>query len=150
MTAPQPQVRGFRFHEVIGQGGFGTVYRAERLGEGGFTKQVAVKVLSHTLPEGGEEIARRFRDEARVLGIVRHRAIVQVDSLLQLEGSWAVVMELGPGMGHPIRVRGCDTWARRLTRRSRAPWVLIAAAGSGGQEVGFASSRASLIRMARG
>lgn len=108
MSAPQPQVRGFRFHEVIGQGGFGTVYRAERLGEGGFTKQVAVKVLSRTLPEGGEEIARRFRDEARVLGIVRHRAIVQVDSLLQLDGSWAVVMEFvdGADLSEVLRERG--------------------------------------------
>ena len=34
----------YRILEPLGQGGYGTVYRAEKLGPSGFTKVVAVKV----------------------------------------------------------------------------------------------------------
>ena len=66
-------------------------------GEGGFTKIVALKVLN---PEASAEpeVASRLRDEARVLGLVRHRAIVQVDGLVQIDGQWTVVMEFIDGV----------------------------------------------------
>jgi serine/threonine protein kinase len=93
--------RRYHIHEALGRGGFGTVYRAELKGESGFSKAVALKVLNPEL-EHVDEIARRFRDEARVLGLVRHRAIVHVDGLSRLTASdgtvrWAVVMELIEG-----------------------------------------------------
>jgi serine/threonine-protein kinase len=53
---------------------------------------VAIKVLK-TDVEGGEEIARRFRDEARILGMVRHRSVVQVDGLIMVGNRWGLVME---------------------------------------------------------
>ncbi len=88
--------RRYRVISAIGRGGFGTVYKAELLGEGGFSKLVALKVLNPD-KEGVVETAQRLRDEARILGLVRHRAIVQADSLVRLDGRWAVVMEFVEG-----------------------------------------------------
>ena len=76
----------------VGRGGFGTVYRADMLGDDGFKRAVALKVLNPDVAETGE-VARRFRDEARVLGLLRHRAIVQVDGLVYLGERQALVME---------------------------------------------------------
>ncbi len=89
--------RQFELLAVIGKGGFGTVYKAELTGAGGFSKLVAVKVLHSHLREI-EEVAQRLRDEARLLGRLRHRAIVQVDGLMRLQGRWAVIMEYIEGV----------------------------------------------------
>ncbi|MDP2307766.1 MAG: serine/threonine-protein kinase [Pseudomonadota bacterium] len=89
--------RRYKILGAVGRGGFGTVYRAELLGEGGFSKLVALKILNADMAEVAE-MARRLRDEARVLGLVRHRAIVQVDGLVKLEGRWTVVMEYVEGV----------------------------------------------------
>ncbi len=89
--------RKYRVIEVVGRGGFGTVYRAEMIGTGGFTKQVAIKVL-HNDNDAPAEMLERLRDEARILGLLRHRAIVGVDSLAMFDQGWAVVMEFVPGV----------------------------------------------------
>ena len=82
---------------TLGKGGFGTVYRARFLGQGGFTKQVAIKVLNENM-EDIDEVAQRLRDEARMLGLLNHRAIVRVDRLAQFDGRWAVIMEYIEGL----------------------------------------------------
>jgi len=104
-------VRGRRYEllKVIGKGGFGTVYQAEVHGEGDFRKLVAIKVLRPHKAED-PELESRLRDEARVLGRLRHRAIVQVEGLVRLHGRWAVVMEF---------VEGVDL--DRLISRGRVP-----------------------------
>ncbi|MCB9766226.1 MAG: serine/threonine protein kinase [Alphaproteobacteria bacterium] len=89
--------RRYEILGTLGKGGFGTVYKARMHGAGDFTKLVALKVMNPEV-EGMEEIARRTRDEARVLGLVRHRAIVQVDGLIRLEGRWTIVMEYVSGV----------------------------------------------------
>lgn len=96
--------RRYLVQEVLGRGGFGTVYRAELAAAGGVRKVVALKVLNEDV-EGSEEVASRFRDEARILGLVRHRAIVQVDGLVQLGDRWAVVMEFVDGVSLDTAVR---------------------------------------------
>ena len=100
--------QGRKYHVLypLGKGGFGTVYRADVVGEGGFTKSVALKVLNPDM-EQVEEVARRFRDEARVLGLIRHRAIVQVDGLVRLANRWTVVMEYVSGVDlHRLHKQG--------------------------------------------
>ena len=82
---------------VVGRGSVGTVYHARMLGEGGFCKNVGLKVLHPSGERDIVELAQRLRDEARVLGLVSHRAIVGVDALVQLAGRWTVVMEYVPG-----------------------------------------------------
>lgn len=103
VTSPETR-RRYRILGTIGKGGFGTVFKAELMGESGFSKVVALKVLNPDVSEV-KEIAERMRDEARVLGLVHHRSIVQVDALLQLEGRWTIVMEYvnGVDLKHLIR-----------------------------------------------
>lgn len=71
------------------------MYRATMEGAGGFTKDVAIKLLrDEDVPEVS---LQRFRDEARILGLIRDRAIVTVDPPTRLAGRWAVVMEFVDG-----------------------------------------------------
>ncbi|MEQ1506062.1 MAG: serine/threonine-protein kinase [Myxococcota bacterium] len=82
---------------VLGRGGFGTVYRADLLGDGAFVRPVALKVLNPVMATVAT-VAERLRDEARILGRIRHRSIVQVDGLIRLEDRWTIVMEYVDGV----------------------------------------------------
>jgi len=91
----QVEAKRYRILGVLGQGGFGKVYRARLEGPEGFTKDVAIKLMNDELAD--DETLMRFRDEARILGLVRDRAIVTVDPPMRLKGKWAVVMEYVDG-----------------------------------------------------
>ncbi len=88
--------RRYRVGQALAAGGFGIVYRAEWTSSGGFSRPVALKVLNIE-GAGTEEYAQRLRDEARMLGLIRHRAIVEVHGLVRLRNRWTVVMELVDG-----------------------------------------------------
>lgn len=91
----QLESRRYRVTAVLGEGGFGKVYRAQMVTAEGFVKDVAIKLLHDgNVPE---ETLKRFRDEARILGLVRDRAVVAVEPPTQLGGRWAVVMEFVDG-----------------------------------------------------
>ncbi len=92
--------RRYEVLESVGQGGMGTVFRARLRGAGNFEKDVALKLLrdSAHLGQDAEELGRRLRDEARILGLIRHRAVVHVDGLVRVSGRWAVVMEYIDGL----------------------------------------------------
>ena len=89
--------RRFELRRELGSGSFGQVFLADMVSLGDFRKTVALKVLR---PQFGcsSDAAKRLRDEARVLGRLRHRHIVAVDDLIRVDGRWAVVMEYVPGL----------------------------------------------------
>ncbi len=88
--------RRYTILEPIGRGGFGVVYRAEQRGMDGFRKPVALKFLRPEL-EADAELAARFRDEARLLGLLSHGAFVRVDGMVRLAGQRAMVLEYVDG-----------------------------------------------------
>jgi serine/threonine-protein kinase len=89
--------RKFRFIRELARGGFGTVYLAEMITGDDFSTVVAVKVL-HQQWAQHQEVVMRSRDEARLLGRLRHRHIVRVEDLTNLGGHCAVVMEYLEGV----------------------------------------------------
>ncbi len=84
--------RHFRIHSCLGRGGHGEVYRATMWREGGVTTEVAVKVLLAELDPESIEV-RRLKDEGRLLGALRHPAILEVFDLVLLGGRVALVTE---------------------------------------------------------
>jgi len=98
----------YRFLSVVGEGGFGKVYRARLETSEGFTKDVAVKVLSDKDPP--KSLLQRFRDEAKILGLIRDRAIVGAEPPIRVGERWAVVMEYvdGVSLGTLIAQQGLE------------------------------------------
>ncbi|MEN0062669.1 MAG: protein kinase [Myxococcota bacterium] len=83
--------RHFRIVKLLGVGGFGSVYEALLERPDGFRKTVALKILhDEDVPP---YVLRRFRDEAKVLGLLRDRAIVSVDVPTKLMDRWSIIME---------------------------------------------------------
>ena len=89
--------RELEFVETLGSGGFGSVYLANLHGRDRFVRRVAVKVMREGLDATAELVARQ-KDEARLLGLLAHDAIVQVLDLTEVEGRPAVVMEYVEGV----------------------------------------------------
>ena len=85
----------YRFLAVVGEGGFGRVYRARLEAGDDFSKDVAVKLLNAEAPP--RSLLERFRDEARILGLIRDRAIVGVEPPIKIGDRWAVVMDFVDG-----------------------------------------------------
>jgi serine/threonine protein kinase len=112
-TTPLPQQRLERFHllEVVGHGGFGTVYRAR---DPELERTVAIKVLrSGNLSTPQER--DRFLREARSVAQLRHPAIVAIHEVGQHDGVPFLVSDFVEGV--PL-----NEWlsARRPTYREAA------------------------------
>ncbi len=90
-----PGVRTFHIELCLGRGGFGEVYRA-RMEREGFSVDVALKLLRDDVAPGSQA-AQRLRDEARMLGLVRHRAIPKIYDFVELHGRLALVSEYVEG-----------------------------------------------------
>ena len=80
----------YKLQSLLGQGGMGSVYKAEHLG---IRRTVAVKLLHPTLASV-PEVSRRFEREAFAIGRIEHPNCVDVMDFGQLEdGSLYLVME---------------------------------------------------------
>ena len=91
--------RQFKLISCLGTGGFGEVYLCEMSTSSGFTKTVALKIMRADVQQS-DDTAQRMRDEAKLLGMMRHRTIVGADDLITVAGRPAVVMEYVPGVNH--------------------------------------------------
>ena len=84
--------RRFHFLREVASGGFGSVYLCKVVHADGFSRLAAVKLLKAQWTDN-EEVVHRMRDEARLLGLLRHRHIVDVMDLTSIDGRTAIVME---------------------------------------------------------
>ncbi len=112
----------------LGEGAFGSVFLAEATG-GGITRNVAIKV-PHPDRAGSPELVGRLRDEARMLAMVRHRAIVRLDDLVELDGVWSVVMEYVEGADvavllneGPLPIRAALAVAEEVANALHVAWT---------------------------
>lgn len=82
----------YRIVSEIAQGGMGKVYLADQLGVAGFVKTVGIKTIRAELVESGV-----FRDlfiaEAKLVADLIHENIQQVYQLVDMAGSFAIIME---------------------------------------------------------
>jgi eukaryotic-like serine/threonine-protein kinase len=92
LNLPARQLLDERFflHRCLGAGGFGVVYEAEDLRDGG---RVALKMLRHVEPEW----LYRFKREFRALSGIIHPNLVVLDELFGSGDGWFFTMELIEG-----------------------------------------------------
>ena len=93
MKDPSLAERRYQIRGVIGIGGFGKVYLAQRLD----TSEALVALKMPSADAGPEEIAQ-LRREATILGLIRHPGIVAAEGVRQLSGRWCLVMEYIDGL----------------------------------------------------
>ena len=105
--------RRFHIDACLGRGGFGEVYRARMTRQGGFEVEVALKLLRADVDPRGHATSR-LRDEARMLGMVRHRCVPHVFDLVELDGRVGLVTEYVEGAD----LSKCLRSAPRIPRRA--------------------------------
>jgi serine/threonine-protein kinase len=92
---PEEMIGEYRVERKLGEGGFGTVYRAVQPLIG---KPVAIKVLSRQF-SSNPQIVSRFIAEARAVNQIRHKNIIDIFSFGALpDGRQYYVMELLEGV----------------------------------------------------
>jgi serine/threonine-protein kinase len=72
---PGRKIGRYRIVRLLGRGGMGAVYLAERV-EGEFEQQVALKLIGRALP--GSALTRRFRAERQILAQLNHPNIARL------------------------------------------------------------------------
>ncbi|MCW7541667.1 protein kinase, partial [Aquabacterium sp. A7-Y] len=89
------QLGPYRIVELIGRGGMGEVYRAERA-DGQYEQQVAIKLMGHSFDR--EHAISRFHAERQILASLDHPNLAKVfDGGVTEDGRPYFVMELVDG-----------------------------------------------------
>ena len=108
LVVSDARIGAYRIVELIGRGGMGEVYRAQRADDE-YQQDVALKLVRSG--SGGEEVARRFRVERQILAWLQHPNIAALlDGGVATDGRPYLVMQYV--RGKPITAY-CD--AARLT-----------------------------------
>ena len=95
----------YRIGKLIGQGGFGAVYRAVSLATG---SEVAIKVLGVSLDNDEPELIQRFYAEAQITAALKHPNTIRVFDFGQTDsGALYIAMELliGEALNEQLRDR---------------------------------------------
>ena len=82
------QIGGYEIIDLVGEGGQGSVYRAQDPSTG---QTVAIKILSHSASDG--EFLDRFQREASIMATIKHPNVVQVYDHGEEEGRHYIVTE---------------------------------------------------------
>jgi serine/threonine protein kinase len=82
----------YKLLRVLGSGGMGQVWLAEKRGAAGFSKLVAIKMIS-TSKVGDPKVVRMLMDEARLVANLVHPNIIQVYQLARSRKEVFIVME---------------------------------------------------------
>jgi tetratricopeptide (TPR) repeat protein len=131
-----PRIPGYEVLGEIGRGGMGVVLRVH---DTTFQRHLAIKVLL-TDPRSHPEMARRFREEAQVLGQLQHPGIPPIHALGQLaDGRPYFSMKLIKGQTLAELLRQRPSPAHELSR-------FLAIFGQLCQAVAYAHSRGILHR----
>jgi serine/threonine-protein kinase len=113
--APPEQIGPYQLVEVVGVGGMGTVYRAERV-DGLFQQTVAIKLVRPSLLS--DELVQRFAAERRILARLHHRNIAQIlDGGTAATGHAYFIMEYVQGESiteHAVRTNAALATRLRL------------------------------------
>lgn len=97
---------------LIATGGMGKVYLARAVGEGGFEREVALKVMhDHLLLE--PDFIGMFLDEARLAARIRHPHVVPTLDIQKTDTNLFLVMEFVEGLT-------ASSLLKQLRRRARA------------------------------
>jgi len=97
----------FEFHECLGKGAYGEVYRVTMTSSSGLEKEVSAKVLRPNF-RPNSEIVQRLRDEARLLSMLNHRAILRVHDLVVIDERLSLVTEYVSGQSLKECIYGAD------------------------------------------
>jgi serine/threonine protein kinase len=92
---------------LLGQGGMGRLYIAERRGIQGFVKIVALKVILPHLADSAQ-LREMFLNEARIAAKLEHPNIVVTYELGEFEGKYFIAMEYLPGEDFSAIVARCQ------------------------------------------
>lgn len=84
--------RRFRILQHLADGAFSTLYLAEQRSSAGLARGVVLKLL-HPRWSRDDEVVKRARDEARLLGHLHHANIVRVEDLTSIDGRVALILE---------------------------------------------------------
>ncbi len=87
-------VEHYRIEEIIGEGGMGTVYRANDVN---LARPVAMKVM-HSHFAAQTQFQQRFQQEAQAAARLDHPSIVKVYHFGREQGLLYIVMEMVPGL----------------------------------------------------
>jgi serine/threonine protein kinase len=95
-TQMQETFGRYRLLGLLGQGGMGRLYIAERRGVQGFVKIVALKRILPHLADSAQ-LREMFLNEARIAARLEHPNIVATYELGEVEGKYFISMEYLPG-----------------------------------------------------
>ena len=98
------EIGGYRFEEVLGEGGMGVVYRATHVRLG---RKVAIKVLRQEWAQN-RRAAQRFFAEARAATQVGHENVVEIFDFYENNDLQFFVMELLEGFSLQALTRQCQ------------------------------------------
>ncbi len=93
LESEMPEIPGYELRDVLGKGGLGTVYRAR---QSNMKRDVALKIL-HPRWVSDDEFRKRFLLEARIVGKLSHRNLIQVFDVGFNKGFYYFSMELVEG-----------------------------------------------------